>query len=46
MEPLENVLSNFGLLWGSCSAKVIKGQIKPFIDALMDAMIFIAQFLT
>lgn len=39
----ENILGNFSLLRGGCSAKMVEGQIEPFIDTLVNAVIFVAK---
>lgn len=36
---LENCLAHFSLLWSWCTSKVIKTDVEPFIDFLMNCMI-------
>jgi hypothetical protein len=43
MKLVEDILGNFGLLRGSCSAKMIEGEIEPLIDTLVNAVIFVAK---
>lgn len=42
---LENILSNSLMMRSTCPSKVVKRDIKPFVYAFMDVMIFIADLL-
>jgi len=40
----ENILNGLLLRCGRCSPKVIKTEVKPLIDLLVDSGVFIAEF--
>ena len=45
VELVENILGNFGLLWGGCSSKIVETNIKPLVDVSVKDMVLVTELL-
>lgn len=45
MDLVKDILGNGRLLWGCCAAEMIKGQFEPVVDASVDRIVLVTQFL-